>query len=85
MWKTIRSCIPKKSISTRYYNENDKTAVTKFNLFFVSVGKTTLDKTEKLAKECGYNPAPKTFPEPTYPSSEQFAFLNLTAPMLSKL
>lgn len=43
-WKAIRSCIPKKSVSTRVYSNDDKTVADRFNQFFTSIGKTTKKK-----------------------------------------
>ena len=44
MWKTIRSCIPKKSASTRVYSDDDKTVANRFNQFFTSIGEITNEK-----------------------------------------
>lgn len=60
-WKTIRSCIPKKSVSTRVYSNDDKTVADRFNQFFTSIGKTTNKKIKLLANECSYAPVQPTY------------------------
>ena len=55
IWKTIRSCIPKKSRNQRTFSNDDKTVANKFNTFFSSVGQETVDKISSLANECKYN------------------------------
>ena len=35
MWKTIRLCIPKKSVSVRVYSDDDKTIADRFSQFFL--------------------------------------------------
>ena len=74
MWKTIRSCIPKKSASTKCFCKDDKTKANEFNQFFTSVGKTTLEKIKSLTDECGYTPSHASFVPIQYPLSEQFTF-----------
>ena len=73
MWKTIRSCIPKKSASTRVYSDDDKTVANRFNQFFTSIGEITNEKIKLLANECGYAPVQPTV-SPEFPSAEQFTF-----------
>ena len=70
MWKTIQSCIPKKSASTKCFCKDDKTIANEFT----SVGKTTLEKIKSLADECGYTPSHVSFVPIQYPLSEQFTF-----------
>ena len=77
MWKTIRSCIPKKSATVKSFSKDDKTMANQFNQFFTSVGKTTLDKIQSLADTCGYIPSPASFVPMQYPLSEQFTFRNV--------
>lgn len=72
-WKTFRACIPKKSASMRSYNEDDKTVANKFNRFFTSVGKVTVDKITSLASECNYVQVPPTVVS-AFPAPEQFVF-----------
>ncbi|KAL9989341.1 hypothetical protein ACROYT_G003882 [Oculina patagonica] len=74
MWKTIRSCISKKSASAKSFCKDDKTIANKFNQFFTSVGKTILEKIESFADECGYTPSHASFVPIQYPPSEQFTF-----------
>ncbi|PFX12931.1 putative RNA-directed DNA polymerase from transposon BS [Stylophora pistillata] len=77
MWKTIRSCIPKKSASARICCKDDKTMANEFNQFFTSVGKTTLDKIQSLADDYGHIPSYISFVPIQYPLSEQFTFRNV--------
>ena len=77
MWKTIRSCMPKKSASAKSFCKDDKTMATEFNQFFTSAGKTTLAKIQSLADECGYLPTHASSAPIQYPLSEQFTFRNV--------
>ena len=43
-WKAIRHCIPNKSTSQQIFSKNNKTVADEFNQFFVSVGKSTVNK-----------------------------------------
>ena len=52
IWKTIPSCIPKKTASRRTFSKDDKTVANDFYYFFTSVGQNTVDKIQTLAKEC---------------------------------
>lgn len=77
MWKAMRSYIPKKSASAKSFCKYDKIMANEFNQFFTSVGKTTLDKIQSLANECGYIPSHASFVPIQYPLSEQFTFRNV--------
>ena len=58
MWKTIRSCIPKKLGSQwRFNSDDDKTIADRLNQLFTSVGETMNQKIKQPAHECGYDPA----------------------------
>ena len=73
LWKTIRSCIPKKTAGNRSFNKDDKVVANEFNEFFTSVGKNIKDKIKVMASECNYTPQQSFVPR-RYPVSEQFAF-----------
>ena len=75
MWKKVRLCIPKKSVSVRVYSDDDKTIADRFNhIFLTSVKETTYQKLKQLTNECYYAPAQQTC-SPEFPrASEQFIF-----------
>ena len=50
IWKAIRLCIPKRSVSPKVYSKEDKIVADTFNNFFASVGKSTNSKIESLAE-----------------------------------
>ena len=74
LWKTIRSCIPKKSASQKTFTKDDTVVANEFNSFFSSAGQTTTSKINSLAKECNYDLAQSEFKPRSYPESEQFIF-----------
>ena len=74
LWKTIRSCVPKKSASQKTFTKDDTVVANEFNSFFSSVGQTTTSKINSLAKECNYDLAQSEFKPRSYPESEQFIF-----------
>ena len=76
MWKTIRSCIPKKSASTRVAD--------RFNQFLTSVGETKNEKINLLANECGYVPTQLTY-SPEFPIAEQFTFTQVHYPDIERI
>ena len=86
MWKTIRSCIPKKSVSRRVYSNDDKTVANRFNQFFTSIGETTNKKIKLFANECSYAPVQPTY-SPELPIAEQYysQLLEFIVPMLKGL
>ena len=49
IWKTIRSCIPKKSWNQRTFSKDDRTVANEFNTFFSSVGQATVVEINYLA------------------------------------
>ena len=51
IWKEIRLCLPKRSVTPKVYSKDDKTVADDFNNFFPSVGKSTNSKIESLAEE----------------------------------
>ena len=77
IWKTIRSCIAKKSRNQRTFSKDDKTVANEFNTFFSSVGQATVDKINSLANECKYNLAKPGFKPRMYGELEQFAWLTV--------
>ena len=83
MWKTIRSCIPKKSASTRVCSDDDKTVANRFNQFFTSIGEITNEKIKLLANECGYAPLQPTFSH-EFPPAEQFTFTRVCCQDIEK-
>ena len=74
IWKTIRSCVPKKSRNQRTFSKDRRTVANEFNTFFSSVGQVTVDKINSLVNECKYNLAKPGLKPRTYDESEQFAF-----------
>jgi hypothetical protein len=53
-WKTIRSCMPKRSVSTKNYSQDEKSVANEFNNFFTSIGEVTRQKVQSLANEYGH-------------------------------
>ena len=51
IWKAIRLCLPKRSVTPKVYSKDDKTVADDVNNFFASVGKSTNSKIESLAEE----------------------------------
>ena len=70
LWKTIRSCIPKKSASQKTFTKDDNVVANEFNSFFSSVGQTSTSKINSLAEECNYELAQSEFKPRSYPESE---------------
>ena len=56
MWKTIRSYIPKKPANVKSFTKDDQTVANEFNRFLSSVGKSTIEKIQLLAKKFNYVP-----------------------------
>ena len=74
IWKAIRLCIPKRSVSPKVYSKEDKIVADTFNIFFASVGKSTNSKIESLAEENNFNLNNSIFTPRSFPTSEQFTF-----------
>ena len=55
VWKTIRSCIPRKSVNRKSFSDNDDAVAKEFNEFFNSIGQNTVEKIYSLANECSYD------------------------------
>ena len=53
MWKTITSYIPKKPANVKSFTKDDQTVANEFNS---SVGKSTMEKIQLLAKKFNYVP-----------------------------
>ncbi len=51
LWKIIRRCIPRKSLSRKIFTKDEKVVANEFNQFFNSVGEKTIDKIKSLAQE----------------------------------
>ena len=51
LWKSIRSCIPKKTASQKTYSKDTNILADEFNQFFVSVGENTVKKINVLAEK----------------------------------
>ena len=74
LWRSIRSCLPKKSASQKTYSKDTKVLADEFNQFFASVGENTVKKMNALAERFNYEPNEPAFVPRKYPSSEEFAF-----------
>ena len=70
MWKTIRSYIPKKPANVKSFTKDDQTVANEF-----SVGKSTMEKIQLLAKKFNYMPVQDLcIPKFINPVSDQFSF-----------
>ena len=74
LWKSIRSCIAKKSASQKTYSKDTKILADEFNQFFASVGENTVKKINALAEKFSYALNESAFVPREYPSSEEFVF-----------
>ena len=74
LWKTIRSCIPKKSANQRTFAKDDIVVANEFNSFFSSVGQTAITNIKSLAEKCNYDLSQSEFKPTSHPESEQFMF-----------
>ena len=56
IWKSIRSCIPRKSATQRSYSKDHTSVANEFNQFFSSVDENTIKKIKVMAAttECNY-------------------------------
>ena len=73
LWKIIRRCIPRKSLSRKIFTKDEKVVANKFNQFFNSVGET-VDKIKSLAQEYNYEFAQHPFVPRSFPLEQQFSF-----------
>ena len=55
VWKTIRSCISRKSVKKKSFSDSDDAVAKEFNEFFNSIGQNTVEKIFSLANECSYD------------------------------
>ena len=74
IWKAIRLCLRKRSVTPKVYSKDDKTVADDFNNFFASVGKSTNSKIESLAEERNFVLHENAFTPKCFPTSEQFTF-----------
>ena len=71
VWKTIRSCIPRKSVNRKSFSDNDDAVAKEFNDFFISIGQNTV---YSLANECSYDLTQSSFVPRRYLPLQQFSF-----------
>ena len=69
LWKSIHSCVPKKSASQRSYSKDTKILAHEFNQFFASVGEITVKKINALVDKFTYESNESAFVPPEYPPS----------------
>ena len=74
IWKTIRSCIPRRTVPQKSYSKDDKTTANEFNGYFTSLGQVGLEKTKLLSNQCNYDLSQAPFIPREYPVSEEFTF-----------
>ena len=74
LWRSIRSCLPKKSASQKTHSKDTKVLADEFNQFFASVGENTVKKMNALVEKFSYEVNEPAFAPRKYPSSEEFAF-----------
>ena len=74
VWKTIRSCIPRKSVNRKSFSDDDHAVAKEFSEFFTSIGQNTVDKIYSLANECSYDLTQPSFVPRCYLPSQQFSF-----------
>ena len=75
IWKEIRLCLRKISVTPKVYSkDDDKTVADDFNNFFPSVGKATNSKIDSLAEEHNFVFHENVFTSKCFPASEQFTF-----------
>ena len=74
LWKSICSCIPKKSASQKTYFKDSKILADDFNQFFVSVGENAVKRINALAENFNYESNESAFVPREYPPSEEFVF-----------
>jgi len=74
IWKTIRSCIPKKSVVRKTYAKEEKLVDNDFNVFFTSVGQNSIQKIKTLAEQCNFDFTNPSFVPRIYTQTQQFSF-----------
>ena len=74
IWKAIRLCLPKKSVTAKVSSKGDKTVADEFKNVSSSVGKSTNSKIESLAEEHNFVLHEDTFTPKCFATSEQFTF-----------
>jgi hypothetical protein len=68
--------MPKRSVSTKNYSQDEKSVANEFNNFFTSIGEVTRQKVQSLANEYGHISS-QPFTLIDHPISEQFLFDNV--------
>ena len=85
MWKTIRSCIPKKSACRKTYIKDEKTVANEFNSFFTSVGQSAIQDINTLAEQCNYDLTNPSFVPRNYTPEQQFSFKQVDCKEIEKV
>jgi hypothetical protein len=85
IWKTIRACIPKRSVSCKSYIKDDKTVAKSFNEFFTSIGQNTTEKIRLLAGQSNYDLTRPSFVPRCYPEQKQFSFRSVNCDEVEKV
>ncbi len=85
-WKVIKSCIRTKESTNPGYQKDHSRIAEKFNVYFTSVGRLTLDKVKELAEENGISitssDASTTY---KYTTSEEMFTLRVTSNEVRKI
>ena len=79
LWKTIRSCIPKKTTGVKPFTKEEKIVANDFNDFFCSVGQNTVKEVHSLAKEFSNDLNRSPFVPKSFPLADQFTFHAVTS------
>ena len=74
LWKTIRSCLPKRSRNAKTYSKDDQVTAEEFNEYFINVGKNTVNKINDLAAKLNYDLSSANFQHQTFTIEDQFTF-----------
>ena len=69
IWKAIRLCLPKISVTPKVDSKDGKTVADDFNNFSASVGKSTNSKIESLAEEHSFVLHENAFTPRGFPTS----------------
>ena len=85
IWKTIRSCIPIKSVVRKTYVKYEKLVANEFNVFFTSVGQNSIQKIKTLAEQCNYDLTNPSFVPRIYTQTQQFSFKEVECKEIEKV
>ena len=85
IWKTIRSCIPKKSVVRKRHVKDEKLVANEFNVFFTSVGQNSIQKIKTLAEQCNYDLTNQSFVPRIYTQTQQFSFKEVECKEIEKV